>query len=91
MCSLGRHQLEDDIPAPKIRARRQRPRRSRKDLQAARERTKRQLQADIHQLDPEQAAAQEQFAMEFEPLPPGVGQIDNEQPAQKLPYWATMA
>jgi hypothetical protein len=89
MCSLGRHQLGDDIPAPKIRARR-RPRPSRKDLQAARTKLTKQLQEDIHQLDDGQAAAQDQFAMEFEPLPPGVSQVGDDQPAEKLPYWANM-
>ncbi len=90
MCSLGRHQLADDLPAPKIRARQARPRKSRKDLPAARAGTTHLLEVETGRLDPEQARAQDQFAMQFEPLPPGLEHVGDDQPRENLPYWVTM-
>lgn len=93
MCSLGRHQLDDDIPAPRIRRPAGARTISRKALREAAAKTKRQLEIETGHLDPAQAVAQEQFALQFEPLPPGADQIicaDEGVPDHEIPYYARM-
>gem|GEM_PF-6839154 len=44
--------------------------------------------ADIPALDPHQAAAQDEFAAQFEALPSGQNQLgDGEPGAGELPWW----
>jgi len=91
MCSIGRHQLEDDIPAPRIRRPAGARTISRKQLQEAVAKTRRALEEETGRLDPAQAAAQEQFALNFEPIPPGQDMIPEEGiPDEEIPYYARM-
>lgn len=93
MCSLGRHQLEDDIPAPKIRRPAGARTVSRQQLREAQANMRRQLEEETHRLDPGQAVAQEQFALQFEAVPPGVDQVaaaGDGVPDSDIPFWARM-
>lgn len=89
MCGLGRHQLEDDVPAPRTRARTRRPRQSRTEQRAIQLRMNLALAEELNVLPAGQAKAQEEFAAQYELLPPGLDQIDDAAPAEdNRPYWA---
>lgn len=89
MCGLGHHQIDDDVPVRRTRERRRRPVQSRKEQRAVQLRMSMMLADELQKLPAGQAKAQDEFAEQYELIPPGLDQISDHAPsADTRPYWA---